>query len=108
MNKSLKQSMRMVHSMTGNARVIGITGAPGSGESTLTDRLARELFSKGFKIGIIAVDPSSPFSGGALLGGPLAYERSQRFARCIHPFHGHPRSFRRIKSKVLEWKNLMR
>ena len=71
MNKSLKQSMRMVHSMTGNARVIGITGAPGSGESTLTDRLARELFSKGFKIGIIAVDPSSPFSGGALLGDRL-------------------------------------
>jgi LAO/AO transport system kinase len=64
-------AMQMIYSMTGKARVIGITGAPGSGKSTLTDRLARELFDRGFKIGIIAVDPSSPFSGGALLGDRL-------------------------------------
>ncbi|MBI5592959.1 MAG: methylmalonyl Co-A mutase-associated GTPase MeaB [Deltaproteobacteria bacterium] len=64
-------AMQMIYSMTGKARVIGITGAPGSGKSTLTDRLARELFNRGFKIGIIAVDPSSPFSGGALLGDRL-------------------------------------
>ena len=64
-------AMQMIYPMTGKARVIGITGAPGSGKSTLTDRLARELFDRGFKIGIIAVDPSSPFSGGALLGDRL-------------------------------------
>ena len=64
-------AMQMIYSMTGKARVIGITGAPGAGKSTLTDQLARELFDRGLKIGIIAVDPSSPFSGGALLGDRL-------------------------------------
>ena len=64
-------AMQMIYPMTGNACVIGITGSPGAGKSTLTDRLARELFDRGFKIGIIAVDPSSPFSGGALLGDRL-------------------------------------
>ncbi len=64
-------AMQRIYPLTGNARVIGITGAPGAGKSTLTDRLARELSARGFKIGIIAVDPSSPFSGGALLGDRL-------------------------------------
>jgi LAO/AO transport system kinase len=64
-------AMQMIYPMTGKARVIGITGSPGAGKSTLTDRLARELFNRGFNIGIIAVDPSSPFSGGALLGDRL-------------------------------------
>jgi LAO/AO transport system kinase len=64
-------AMQRIYPMTGKARVIGITGSPGAGKSTLTDRLARELFGRGFKIGIIAVDPSSPFSGGALLGDRL-------------------------------------
>ena len=53
---------------TGNAYVIGITGSPGSGKSTLTDRLTKDLRKKGKKIGIIAIDPTSPFSGGAILG----------------------------------------
>lgn len=64
-------AMQMIYPMTGKARVIGITGSPGAGKSTLTDRLTRELSDQGFKIGIIAVDPSSPFSGGALLGDRL-------------------------------------
>ncbi|MFV9510378.1 methylmalonyl Co-A mutase-associated GTPase MeaB [Tepidibacillus sp. LV47] len=50
------------------AHIIGITGAPGAGKSTLVDRLIQEIRGQGLKIGVIAIDPSSPFSGGALLG----------------------------------------
>lgn len=53
---------------TGKALVIGITGAPGAGKSTLVDRLAAQYRASGDRVGIIAVDPSSPFTGGALLG----------------------------------------
>lgn len=52
----------------GRAVVVGLTGAPGAGKSTLTDRLARALRAEGKKVGILAVDPTSPFSGGAILG----------------------------------------
>ncbi|HYP29456.1 MAG TPA: methylmalonyl Co-A mutase-associated GTPase MeaB [Blastocatellia bacterium] len=53
---------------TGKALVVGITGAPGAGKSTLVDRLAAFYRSRGERVGIIAVDPSSPFTGGAILG----------------------------------------
>lgn len=53
---------------TGKAFTLGITGAPGAGKSTLTDVLIRLLRERGARIGVIAVDPSSPFSGGAVLG----------------------------------------
>lgn len=55
-------------SHTGHAHYIGITGAPGTGKSTLTSKLAIEFRKTGAKVAILAVDPSSPFSGGALLG----------------------------------------
>jgi LAO/AO transport system kinase len=53
---------------TGRARIIGITGAPGAGKSTLVDQLARQYRSQQKTVGIIAVDPTSPFGGGAILG----------------------------------------
>jgi LAO/AO transport system kinase len=53
---------------SGNARVIGLTGAPGSGKSTLVDQLAREYRKQGSTVGIVAVDPTSPYTGGAILG----------------------------------------
>ncbi len=55
----------------GRAHVVGITGPPGAGKSTLTGRLAQELLSRGFSLGLILVDPSSPFTGGAILGDRL-------------------------------------
>ena len=60
--------MRAVHPRTGRAYVLGMTGPPGAGKSTLVDRLTTLLRTEGHAVGIIAVDPSSPFSGGAVLG----------------------------------------
>lgn len=60
--------MKEIFPKTGNAVVIGITGSPGAGKSSLVDKLALFYKDKGEKIGIICVDPSSPFSGGAILG----------------------------------------
>ena len=55
-------------SRTGGAYLVGITGAPGSGKSTLVDRLTGEIRRAGLTVGIVAVDPTSPFTGGAILG----------------------------------------
>ena len=62
------ECMAKLYPHTGKAYIVGITGSPGAGKSTLTDKLARVIRKRGLKIGIIAVDPSSPFTGGALLG----------------------------------------
>src|SRR5688572_13534202 len=61
-------ALRALFAHTGKAYVIGITGAPGSGKSTLTDRLIAWHRKQGKSVGVIAVDPTSPFTGGAILG----------------------------------------
>ena len=60
--------VRQVFNRTGHAYLIGVTGAPGVGKSTLVDRLTTEIRSRGLTVGVIAVDPTSPYTGGAILG----------------------------------------
>lgn len=60
--------MKEIYHHTGRAQVIGITGAPGAGKSTLSDALIKQFRKQGKTVGIVAIDPTSPFSGGAILG----------------------------------------
>lgn len=60
--------LKKLHNKTGNAYVIGITGPPGAGKSTLTDKLVKTYLNEGKKVAVIAIDPTSPFTGGAILG----------------------------------------
>jgi LAO/AO transport system kinase len=70
-----RELMARVWPRLGRAMVIGITGSPGAGKSTLTDQLARALRAEGQRVGILAVDPTSPFSGGAILGDRIRMQR---------------------------------
>jgi LAO/AO transport system kinase len=69
--------LKSIYPHSGRAYTIGITGPPGAGKSTLVNRLVRRFCRNDFSVGIIAVDPSSPFSGGALLGDRVRMDMEQ-------------------------------
>jgi len=66
--KGRDEILRKIYPKTGHAYKIGITGPPGAGKSTLTNAIVKLLVAGGYKVGVIAIDPTSPFTGGALLG----------------------------------------
>ncbi len=66
--KETLELLRRLFPHTGNAFIVGVTGSPGAGKSTLVDQLASHYRREGSRVGILAVDPTSPFSGGAVLG----------------------------------------
>lgn len=67
--------LKAIYPSTGRAFVVGVTGNPGAGKSTLTDRLIERYRANGKKVGVICVDPSSPYSGGAILGDRIRMTR---------------------------------
>ena len=68
---SAREVIAAIFRYTGRAHVIGVTGAPGTGKSTLVNEIAKQYRRRGKRVGIVAVDPTSPFSGGAILGDRL-------------------------------------
>ncbi len=69
------EALKVLYAHTGRAYVLGITGPPGAGKSTLVDQIIANFRSRGMKVGVIAIDPSSPFSGGAILGDRIRMQR---------------------------------
>lgn len=74
-NAATKEIVELLYPHTGNAQVWGITGPPGAGKSTMVDRLLTHLRSQGKTVAVVAVDPSSPFSGGAILGDRIRMQQ---------------------------------
>ena len=70
-----REVLKRLYPHCGRAHIIGITGSPGVGKSTLTDRLIQRLRQDGRTVGVVAVDPTSPFSGGAILGDRIRMQR---------------------------------
>lgn len=69
------EGLKVLYPHTGNAFVLGITGPPGAGKSTLCDKIVSDFRRRDLKVGVIAIDPSSPFSGGAILGDRVRMQR---------------------------------
>ena len=69
------EELKRLYPHTGNAYIIGITGPPGAGKSTLVDQLTASFRTRGKKVGVVAIDPTSPFTGGAILGDRIRMNR---------------------------------
>ena len=69
------EELKQLYPRTGNAFIIGITGPPGAGKSTLVDQLTASFRGRGKKVGVVAIDPTSPFTGGAILGDRIRMNR---------------------------------
>lgn len=69
------EELKLLYPRTGNAYIIGITGPPGAGKSTLVDQLTNTFRTRGKKVGVVAIDPTSPFTGGAILGDRIRMSR---------------------------------
>ena len=80
---NIERALSLIYPHSGKAHLLGITGPPGAGKSTLTDKLIQQARQAGKKVGVICVDPSSPFSGGAILGDRI---RMQSHASDSHVF----------------------
>ena len=70
-----REALKRLYPYTGRAYIIGITGPPGAGKSSLVDRMVEEFRKLGKKVGVVAVDPTSPFTGGAILGDRIRMQR---------------------------------
>lgn len=69
------EELKLLYPRTGNAFIIGVTGPPGAGKSTLVDQLTASFRGRGKKVGVVAIDPTSPFTGGAILGDRIRMNR---------------------------------
>ena len=68
-------TLKTLYPKTGQAHIIGLTGPPGGGKSSLVDRMIQEIRSRGHEVAVVAVDPTSPFTGGAILGDRIRMQR---------------------------------
>ena len=97
--------LRAIHSHIGRARVLGITGPPGAGKSTLTSALIGEYLGRGLRVAVVAFDPSSPISGGAILGDRIrmgTHQADERvFIRSLAA-RGHLGGLSRAASRVID------
>jgi len=74
-NPQVREVIKELYPYTGNARIVGLTGAPGAGKSTFTDSLITHYRNQGLQVGVLAVDPTSPFTGGAILGDRIRMQK---------------------------------
>ena len=95
-SKDAAALMKEIYQRSRGALVIGITGAPGAGKSSLVDKLAMFYRQQGERVGIVAVDPSSPFSGGAILGDRIRMQTLGLDEGRLYSLDGHARQSRRI------------
>ncbi len=81
---SRQEILSQLYPHTGSAYVLGITGAPGSGKSSLTDQLIVSYRKEGKRVGVIAVDPTSPFTGGAILGDRIRMQQKHALDKGVY------------------------